>query len=268
MKKIYLITLLFVFTRNIAFGQMDERFYHPDKEWIEINSSNYEEIILHQEQDTVFSLFLKPDGKPKATILYFHGNGSNNSKWASLMTPLINDGFQVCMLDYRGYGKSTGKPTHLNIATDAQALLDILLAREDIKEKPLIIYGASIGTQVATHLTKENNAKVNALILDGTIASFTDIALHTSPSEYRETIQQFVLSPYSAREDIKEIKNIPILFIHSEEDGIPISGAKTVHGNVDISCRKKFWTYEGKHLQALSKYPQQSISYINDLVTF
>lgn len=198
MKKIYLITLLFVFTRNIAFGQMDERFYHPDKEWIEINSSNYEEIILHQEQDTVFSLFLKPDGKPKATILYFHGNGSNNSKWASLMTPFINDGFQVCMLDYRGYGKSTGKPTHLNIATDAQALLDILLAREDIKE----------------------------------------------------------------------IKNIPILFIHSEEDGIPISGAKTVHGNVDISCRKKFWTYEGKHLQALSKYPQQSISYINDLVTF
>ncbi|OPZ32142.1 MAG: 2-hydroxy-6-oxononadienedioate/2-hydroxy-6-oxononatrienedioate hydrolase [Bacteroidetes bacterium ADurb.BinA174] len=267
MKKIYLTTLFIVLIQNnIVFGQMDERFYYPDKEWIEINFPNYEEIILYQEQDTVYSLFLKSNREVKATILYFHGNGSNNSKWASLMTPLTDDGFQVCMLDYRGYGKSTGKPTHLNIAYDAQMLLDSLLARKDINGFPLIIYGASIGTQIATYLTKENNAKVNALILDGTILSFTDIALQTSPPEYHDVIQQFVKSPYSAKEDIKEIKNIPILFIHSKEDEISIDGAKKVYDNVNVSCRKEFWTYEGKHLEALKKYPQQSVVHINKLI--
>lgn len=162
--------------------------------------------------------------------------------------------------------KIHGRPTHLNIAVDAQALLDSLLVRDDVKEKPLIVYGASIGTQIAVQLTKENNAKVSALVLDGTIASFTDIALHTSPAEHHDAIRQIVVSPYSAKEGIKDIKNIPILFIHSEEDGIPISGAKTVYENVDASCRKEFWKYQGSHLEALRKYSQQSIEHINALI--
>ena len=245
-------------------AQMDERFYHPDKEWISIDSLDYQEIILYPDNDTVYSTLFKPNGTPKATILYFHGNGSNISKWVGHIGPLVKDGFQIYMLDYRGYGKSTGKPTHINIAHDAQMLLDTLLMQEDTSKAPLIIYGASIGTQIATNLTMNNNEKISALVLDGMMTSFTDIALLTSPIEYHSQIKQFVTSPYSAKEDIKEITGIKVLFIHSEEDSIPIDGARSVYEN--CRCNKDFWLYEGKHIEAPLKYPELFVQYMNRLL--
>lgn len=122
MKKIFGILLFAICLSNVD-AQMDEKFYNPDKEWLGIDSLTYQEIILHADTDSIYSVIIKPQGLPKATILYFHGNGGNISKWAGYIRPLVDDGFQVCMLDYRGYGKSTGIPTHLNIAHDAQMLL-------------------------------------------------------------------------------------------------------------------------------------------------
>jgi esterase/lipase len=247
-----------------ANAQMDEKFYHPDKEWLSMDSLNYQEIVLHSEGDFIYSVIIKPQKPLKATILYFHGNGGNISKWINCIRPLVDDGFQVCMLDYRGYGKSTGTPTHINIANDAQMLLDSLLKREDIRHTKLMVYGASIGSQVATHIAKSNNKKISALILDGMMTSFTDIALLTTPKEYHEQVKQFVTSPYSAKEDIKEIENIKMLFIHSKEDAIPIEGAEEMYDN--LSCVKMFWIYEGKHIEAPIKYPKTFVEYINKLL--
>lgn len=263
MKKIFNILLFVVYLSNVE-AQMDEKFYYPDKEWSGIDSLCYQEIILQADTDSIYSILIKPQEYPKATILHFHGNGANISKWVNHVRPLIDNGFQVCMLDYRGYGKSTGTPTHLNIAHDAQMLLDTLLKREDVVNTKLIVYGVSIGSQVATHLTKNNNDKIAALILDGMITSFTDIALLTSPKEYHEHIRQFVTSPYSAKEDIKEIKNIKVLFIHSKEDEIPIEDTQEIYNN--LSCPKIFWIYKGKHIDAPIKYPDTFVEYVNKLL--
>lgn len=263
MKKIFSILLSVLFVQSLT-AQMDEKFYHPDKEWIGINSLNYQEIFLYADGDTIHSIILKPNKQPKATMLYFHGNGSNISKWINHLRPLVDDGFQICMLDYRGYGKSSGKPTHLNIAHDAQMLLDTLLTMESIKDTKLMVYGTSIGSQVATYITKNNNEKISALILDGMMTSFTDVALLSTPVEYHEQVKQFVTSPYSAKEDIKEIKNIKILFIHSEEDQIPIEGAREIYNST--LCPKTFWIYEGKHVEAPIKYPETFVEYMNKLL--
>ncbi len=263
MKKFSWIFLFLLFVNNLV-AQMDDKFYHPDKEWIGIESLKYKEIVLYVDNDSVHSVMLYPQDIPKATILYFHGNGGNISKWIDYIQPLINDGFQVCMLDYRGYGKSSGKPTHLNISHDAQILLDTLLKLEEVKNTKLIIYGASIGSQVATHLTRNNNEKISALILDGMITSFTDIALLTTPIEYHEQVKQFVVSPYSAKEDIKYIENVKFLFIHSNEDTIPIEGTRKIYNN--LSYPKMFWIYEGEHIKAPIKYPETFVEYVNKLL--
>jgi len=262
MKKLFCI-LFFVLSVQSLVAQMDEKFYHPDKEWLNIDSS-YQKIILYSDSDTIYSVIIKPEELPKATIIFFHGNGGNISKWIDYVLPLVNDGYQVCMLDYRGYGKSSGKPTHLNIAHDSQMFLDTLLKREDVRHTKLIVYGASIGSQVATHLTKNNNEKISGLVLDGMMTSFTDIALLTTPAEYHEQVKQFVISPYSVKEDIKEVKNIKVLFIHSNEDTIPIEGAQGVYNN--LSCPKMFWIYEGKHIEAPIKYPKTFVEYVNKLL--
>lgn len=246
------------------YAQWDDKFYHPDKEWWPVDSVNYEEIIFEADGDTLYSLLLKPATPPRATVLYFHGNGGNISKWIGHIKPLVSNGFQVCLFDYRGYGKSTGVPTHLNIASDAQRLFDTLQERTDVKEIPFIVYGASIGTQVATHLTKNNQKDISALILDGAMASFTDVAISTSPPEYHEMIRQHVTSPYSAREDIKEIKDIRLLMIHSREDAIPIEGAREVYESAP--CPKQFWEYTGPHIQAPVLHPDTFIGYVEKLL--
>ncbi len=208
---------------------MDEKFYHPDREWLGIDSLQYQEIILHTDSDIIYSVIIKPQECVKATILYFHGNGGNISKWVNHIRPLVNDGFQICMLDYRGYGKSSGTPTHLNIAHDAQMLLDTLLKRKDVMDTKLIVYGVSIGSQVAAHLTRNNNDKISALIFD-----------------------------------IEEIKNVKVLFIHSKEDEIPIEGAQEIYNN--LSYPKIFWIYEGRHIEAPIKYPETFVEYVNKLL--
>ena len=259
-----ILALLFLSTSSALHAQMDEKFYFPDKEWKPIDSLDYRDIIFHANSDTIHSIIIEPSGEAKATILYFHGNGSNISKWIGHIRPLVKDGFRMCMLDYRGYGKSTGKPTHLNIAEDAQRLLDTLLTHKEILSAPLIIYGASIGTQVATHITKNNNEKVSALVLDGMMTSFTDIAVLSSPPEQHQIIRQYVTSPYSAKEDIKSISGIKVLFIHSKEDIIPIEGAQSIYDS--CNCEKDFWHYEGEHVKAPLLYPEIFVQYMNSLI--
>ena len=256
--------LLLLSTPFTLLAQMDEKFYFPDKEWKPIDSLSYRNIIFHTDNDTIHSVIIEPETKAKATILYFHGNGSNISKWIEHVRPLVKDGFRMCMLDYRGYGKSTGKPTHLNIARDAQNLLDTLLTYKEIRSVPLIIYGASIGSQVATHLTKSNNENISALVLDGMMTSFTDVALLSSPPEQHHLIRQYVTSPYSAKEDIKSISGIKVLFIHSKEDPIPIEGAQSIYDS--CNCEKDFWLYEGKHIEAPLRYPELFVQYMNRLL--
>lgn len=263
MKRIITVLLVAITSQSII-AQMDDKFYYPDKEWVEINSLDYKELVLHIDNDTLYSAIFYPEESPKATIIYFHGNAGNISKWVNHITPLVKDGFQVCMLDYRGYGKSTGIPTHLNIAHDAQIYLDTLLTFSEIKETKIIIYGASIGSQVAVNLTKNNNKQISALVLDGMMKSFTDVALLTTPEEYHEMVKIYATSPYSAIEDIKEISGICALFIHSEEDPIPIEGAQEVYETA--SCPKTFWIYEGSHIEAAIKYPEKFIEYINNLI--
>lgn len=245
-------------------GQMDSRFYYPSKEWAGIDSLDYREIMVPVDGDTLMTVLISPTQDVKATILYFHGNGGNISTYINGIKPLVRDGFQVFMTDFRSYGKSTGTPTHLNIAADAEIILATATALPEITGSKLIIYGASIGSQIATHLAKNHNDKIAALILDGTIASFTDIAVATSPKELSEVIRQNLVSPYSAKEDIKAIGGIPKLFIHSHEDKIPIAGAEEVFANA--AEPKSFWVYTGGHLQAPVLQPAEFLKRVNMLL--
>lgn len=248
-----------------AQAQMDNMFYYPSKEWVPIENLKYEEVTLKTDTVQLSGIFLKPAKKPKATILFFHGSGGNVSKYIFMTKPLVENGYQVFMIDFRGYGKSTGTPTHLNIAQDGQVVLDYLLARPETKGTKVILYGASMGTQIAAKLARENQAKVNALVLDGALSSFTDIAADRSPENQRAMIRQFLTSPYSAKEDVKHIEKLPKLFIHSKDDqDVPYQEAQEVYANAKEP--KQFLEYQGKHLEALKTNPQQVLEAIEKLI--
>jgi len=250
MKTSVFFSLFLILLSIFSKAQMDDKFYQPSKEMKPLEFRNIENISLPVENDTITAVILKPESKSiKKTIIFFHGAAGNISSYQYITKPLVENGFQVVMVDLRGYGKSTGKPTHLNVASDGQKMLDYLMARQDVKNTKIYLYGASLGSQIATHLAKENQTKISGLIIDGGMSSFTDIAIHFSP-QYKEVIEKFLVSPYSAKEDVKPLSNVPKLFIYSKGDStVPFSQGELIYTNAPEP--KQFLEFSGEHIQAM-----------------
>lgn len=245
---------------------MDDKFYFPSKKIAAIETVDYKENFYFIDRDTISSLILSPKSHTNnITVLYFHGAGGNTTSYIKFVKPLVENGYKVIMIDFRGYGKSSGKPTHLNIASDAQTIFNSIKKNKEFATEKILVYGCSMGTQVATNLAKNNQDKIIGLVLDGTISSFTNIALEYAPKEYSEIIKQRMISPYSAMEDIKSINSIPIILIHSKEDKeVSFSNFETVSKAANSNMNK--WIYEGDHLMAPVLYKEEFIKKINDLI--
>ncbi len=247
MKK-FVLLFITICISTLSFAQFDDKFYKPTKEVLPMDSLDYEEYFVEIQKDSLhYCIFKSEQEKPLATIFYYHGAGGNISTHVDAIRPLVSAGYQVVMMDFRGYGKSTGKPTHINISIDAQIIFNLLLEREDIKSYPIINYGASLGSQIATNMARYNKYQVDALVIDGGMTSFTDIAMHYAPEGQRGVIRKFVTSPYSSKEDITMLGDMPTLIIHSEEDSaVPMSMAKE---HLDKASGKvSFFEFEGEHL--------------------
>lgn len=263
--KTFIITLFMLCSAVAAQAQFDDKFYHPVKEWMPCQMPQFEDVYFYPEQDTLHAVFCKPEGTPVATILYLHGNYGNISFNASRLDTLVKAGFQVFIPDFRGYGRSSGTPTHQNIASDGQMIFDYLKKRPDVASTKLIVYGASIGTQLASKLAKDNQNAVQALILEGGMSSFTDMALRFIPEEQREYAKPYLIFPYSSEADIQAIGQMSKLIIHSSDDQIvPFEQGKTVYNAAKEP--KKFLECKGQHLEALITEPGIVINNIKVLL--
>ncbi|KFF22968.1 alpha/beta hydrolase [Chryseobacterium sp. JM1] len=264
MKPISIFTFVFLFLAVFSKAQSDEKFYQPGKTMKPFEFKIAEQINLPVDQDTVTAFIAKPNTKNiKKTIFYFHGAAGNVTTYQFMTKPLVDAGYQVVMIDFRGYGMSTGKPNHKNIAEDGQKLFDELMKRPDIKNTKVYIYGASLGTQIAAHLAKDNVSKISGLILDCPMSSFTDIAAHFAP-QYKDFILQSMVSPYAAKEDVKALGKLPVLVIHGGEDKtIPYEQGKLVFDNA--SEPKVFIQSKGDHLQGLVNNKEEILKAIDKL---
>jgi len=266
MKRIYLTLVTIFIILGSTSAQYDDRFYSPSKSWQEISGLQFESFTFETDSLQLHGMLFQPEVEAEAFILFYHGSGGNISSNAGMARLLTHAGYRVFMIDFRGYGKSDGTPTHLNIAKDAQLVMDKLREQQVFEELPLLIYGASMGTQIATKMARDNEELVNGLVLDGTISSFTDMALLSAPPAQHEMIRQYVKSPYAAKWDIKACKGMPKLFIHSKEDkSVPFYQAKEVFENA--SNPKEFWIYEGGHLQAAAKHSEMLCQKLDTLVS-
>lgn len=259
------ITILFLSFIQLINAQFDEKFYFPKKEWKEINISYVEEFIPI-ENDTLHTAFFRPEEGAKATVLFFHGAGGNISTYFYMIQEIVQKGYQVYAIDFRGYGKSTGKPTHINVEEDAEIIYLKMKNNEHIKNTKLIVYGASLGSQIATSFTKKHQDEIDGLILDGGFASFADIAKRYAPEEVHPYIENALGSMYPSKEEIKKIKKVPKLIIHGKNDkSIPINHSQLVFNNAQEP--KYFFESEKGHLEALTLETEKVFKYIDKLLT-
>lgn len=108
------------------------------------------------------------------TILMFHGNAGNIGYRIPIAKILATEiGCNVLMLQYRGYGRSTGTPDEKGLKIDAQTGLDFLRSNGELKSKNIIVYGQSLGGAVGINLVAENQEQgdIAGLILENTFTS-------------------------------------------------------------------------------------------------
>jgi uncharacterized protein len=260
------VLVLFLLLSNVAasFAQMEERFYNPSKKLDPIDVP-YKEYNFYIWQDTINTILLtSTHKKPKYTFIYFHGSGGNVTRYVKLVTPLTEAGYQVLMIDLRGYGKSSGKLTHQNAVTDAEYVFSEIRKMKSFKKQNFIVYGASLGSQVAARFTENQQQYIKALVLDGPMSSLTEIAAASMPEAQRESVRKFLKFPYDAKTSVKNIK-IPLLVIHSEDDErVPFIQGKDVFDNANEP--KYFWQYKGGHLQAPILEKEEFIKQMNSLL--
>jgi uncharacterized protein len=108
---------------------------------------------------------------PKGLVLYFHGNSRSIKGWAKYAKDFYRYDYDVVLIDYRGFGKSTGKRSETEMLKDVQFIYEHL-ARE-YGEEHLIVYGRSLGSGFAAKVASDNQPRY--LILDAPYYNFTRV---------------------------------------------------------------------------------------------
>ncbi|RPE12840.1 alpha/beta fold hydrolase [Chitinophaga lutea] len=115
--------------------------------------------------------------EPKGILLYFHGNTRSIKGWGKFARDFTRYGYEVVMIDYRGFGKSTGKRSESQLMHDAQFVYDSLTAVHP--ENHILVYGRSIGSGFAAKLASDNHPRY--LILDAPYYSFARVVKRFLP---------------------------------------------------------------------------------------
>jgi uncharacterized protein len=115
-----------------------------------------------------------PREKPRAVVLFCHGNAGNITNRTDIIRALHDRvGVSVLAFDYRGYGKSEGKPNEAGVLSDARAARSWLAKKAGVAEDRIVLMGESLGGAVAVDLATDG---ARALILENTFSSAPDVA--------------------------------------------------------------------------------------------
>lgn len=180
---------------------------------------NFEELFFKTDDNTIInSLHFKVEN-PKGVILYFHGNAGDLSRWGTVSEYFVDMEYDVLIIDYRTYGKSTGKLSEVAIYSDAQYCYDYLLKK--YSEDEITLYGRSLGTGIASYLASKNNAK--QLILETPYYSVLDVAKDRFPVLPVKQLLKYHFPTYQFLPKAR----CPITIIHGTADSVvPYASAK------------------------------------------
>lgn len=164
----------------------------------------------------------------KGTVLHLHGNGGNLAWHLGGSWWLPEQGYQVLLLDYRGYGLSAGEPSLPAVYQDIEAALGWLQQAPEVQGRPLVLLGQSLGGAMGIHYLAQHPAqreRFSAMVFDGVPASYRKVgqfALSTSwlTWPFQVPLSWLVPDGDSAIHSIGQLSTPPKLFFHSIDDPI------------------------------------------------
>ncbi len=169
--------------------------------------------------------FLPAKGTPRGTVLHLHGNAANVSNHLPLVAWLPERGYNVLMLDYRGFGRSDGKPSLDGVVDDAAAALAYLRGRPGVDRTRLIVIGQSLGGATALRLLARDSAGVRLAVIESSFASYRQIAREAaSSSVILAPLAPLVMGvlPGTEKDPASALASIrvPLIFVHGTRDAV------------------------------------------------
>jgi fermentation-respiration switch protein FrsA (DUF1100 family) len=176
----------------------------------------YQDVALDTEDHVrLHGWFIAaPPERRRASLLFFHGNAGNISHRLESIAIFHELGLDVLIIDYRGYGQSTGRPSEKGTARDARAAWVYLAEQRGIPANEIILFGRSLGAAIAARLATEISA--GGLILESGYTSVPDLAARVYPFLPVRLLSRF---RYDTRKALANVA-CPVLVIHSREDEI------------------------------------------------
>ncbi len=160
-------------------------------------------------------------------VVFFHGNGETAADWAEESEELSEAfGASVWLVDYRGYGRSTGQPRYGTMLADAEVLWRALGKLEKRRGRPFrrrYVMGRSLGSAAAIHLAWRYGGEVHGLVVESGFARLPALV------EWLGDRHVHVGLPRGFRDNVDKLRacRMPTLFLHGEDDRIiPVAAAR------------------------------------------
>jgi pimeloyl-ACP methyl ester carboxylesterase len=230
-----------------------------------------EKYVIVDKDVKLHTALFKPDtGQPIATIFHCLGKGENLINAQNSYQAFLAQGFQIFSFEYRDVGLSTGQSNNSQtLKEDVLFLFDEMLKDEGVKNKPIIVWGRSMGTAFATMLSSERQNKINGLVLEGGFNSFVSIAKHYAEFVHLEHFKWLI--PFVMHNDFPAEQRInlihkPVVIIHSNQDqAVPFALGKKLY-EASNKQTSRFWEIKGEHIQGIKLYEDKYLQVFKGMI--
>jgi len=208
----------------------------------------FKEVYLpvNAGKDLSIVQFTVPDSLRKGVVLYFHGNKGNIERYAPKAVYFTRNNYEVWMVDYPGFGKSTGELTESILYEDALTMYN--MAKAVVSEDSIILYGKSLGSGIAAQLASIRESK--RLILEAPYYSIDALAARFAFIFPVKWMMNYHFPTCKYFEKVKE----PVTIIHGTEDNtIPYRHAKRLMKVAPAGT--ELITIGGGHHNDLAEFP-------------
>jgi len=245
-----IILMIYGLVGIAIFYLQDYILFHPEKmnkEHVYPFKEPHREVnIAYNDSANINIIQFAASTPVKGVVLYFHGNRKNIAWYARYAPNFTKNGYEVWMIDYPGYGKSTGHFSEQRLYDYAEQLY--LLATSRFAKDSIVLYGKSMGSGIAAWLASRKNCK--QLILETPYYSITSLSAHYFPIYPVERMIHYKIPSYQYLQQVI----VPVTIFHGTSDGvIPYSNAKRLQPYLKPS--DQFVTIPGGSHNDLNEFP-------------
>lgn len=259
---LFLVLSVSILSVGCAFNK---KFYQPDSTKVATPPDAESVYVKYGENDSIHALlYTRP--KHDRAIFMLHGNAGNLTSWHAVADLFYQANYQVFIIDYPGFGNSTGEASHTNVIASTRAATNFFLNHPRIKSCKKVLMGFSLGGNLALKIGAENQESFNAMVIEGAFSNQKDAAAEKFHKPFKVLPKIFVKNKINGEALISKWKK-PLLIIHSQDDNVcSYEMGKKLYHAANSTQDKELWKINGPHLAGISLQPEVYLYKIKELI--